>query len=137
LLACSAALGVLAVACGRPGSGGTPVVTPPTSALVLWQGFPADSRPRPIVWLTNYSPVNGFQLDGGKIAFMCSKFVVQGGLPKNMPSQVVARWSDGTSAPYPGIGAPPALAAMSTPNPLASAECATATADFDSAAAPT
>jgi hypothetical protein len=72
----------------------------------------------------NYSPVNGFQFDGGKIAFMCNKFVVQGGLPKNLPAQVVARWSDGTTSTYPGIGAFEALAAMSKPNPLASSECA-------------
>src|SRR5882762_4241172 len=91
------------VACGSPGgSGAAPSPTPPTGALIAWQGFPADSKPRPIVWLTNYSPMNGFQLSEGKIAFMCNKFVVQGGLPKNLPAEVVASWSDGSSATYPG-----------------------------------
>ena len=117
----------LLFACGSPGGGAAnPTPTPPTSALIAWQGFPADSKPRPIVWLTNYSPANGFQLDGGKIAFMCNKFVVQGGLPKNLPAEVVAKWSDGTTATYAGIGAFAALTAMSKPNPLASADCATA-----------
>src|SRR5438093_1369076 len=59
-----------AIGCGSPGSGTVPIVTPPNSALVSWQVFPAGQYPRPIVWLANYSPANGFSSGDGKIALM-------------------------------------------------------------------
>src|SRR5258706_14227582 len=94
----------LLVACGSPGGSGTaPSPTPPTGALIAWQGFPADSKPRPMVWLTNYSPVNGFQLDGGKVAFICNKFVFQAALRKNLPTQVFAKWTAVTPGTNPRI----------------------------------
>jgi hypothetical protein len=94
------------------------------SALALWKGFPAGQVPRPIVWLGNSSP-NGFTGDGGKIAAMCSKFVLGGALPKNLPPAAVATWSDGTKAVYAGISAAQAMSLMTRPAPgMASADCA-------------
>jgi hypothetical protein len=113
-------------ACGQvPGGGGrTPIVSPPVSALVLWQGFPADKNPRPIVWLGNSSP-NGFSSDGGKIAAMCSKFVLGSALPKNLASQAIASWVDGTKVVAKSISAAQAMTLMAKPAPgMAASDCA-------------
>lgn len=104
------------VACGKPSGGGAPIVSPPASALVVWQGFPADQHPRPIVWIGNSSP-NGFSTDGGKLAAMCNNFALGSALPKNLPGQATATWTDGTKVTYSGISATQALAAMSRPVP--------------------
>jgi hypothetical protein len=118
------------IACGRAPGTGSPVptfppATPPTSALVPWQGFPAGQQPRPIVWMGNASPVNGFGTNEGKIAAMCNRFVLMGSLPKNLPPRAVATWTDGTTASFAGISAAAALAGMSRPNPEAAAsDCA-------------
>src|SRR6266540_3148729 len=123
----AAALGVLTiVGCGRTSGGGSPVVTPPAQALKAWEGFPADSNPRPIIWLGNYSPTGGFATNEGKIAAMCSRFALGTGIPKNLPSYAPATWANGTTSTYAGISAQDAFTAMSRPNPAAaSAECAT------------
>jgi hypothetical protein len=126
-VAAFAAIGM--VACGRyagdvPG-GRHLVVSPPTSALVPWRGFPADQQPRPIVWLENRSPANGFFTGDAKIAFMCSRFVLGSPLPTNVPVEAVATWTDGTSAVYPGISAAGAFAAMTRVTPeMTGADCA-------------
>ena len=118
------ALALTIAGCGRPGGGGTPVVTPPAQALAAWEGFPADSKPRPILWLGTFSP-QGFTTDGGKLAAMCSRFALGSGLPKNLPTHVTATWEDGTTNAYGGISAADAYAALSRPDPaMASADCA-------------
>ena len=113
-------------ACGSAGGGAvvpTPV-SPPVSALAPWQGFPAAQNPRPIVWLGNSSP-NGFASDGGKIAAMCSKFVLGSALPKNLPSQAIATWPDGTRVVVKGISAAQAMTLMAKPAPgMAESDCA-------------
>src|SRR2546425_6365778 len=109
---------VLVGACGRPdGGGGTvPPLTPPTEALAAWEGFPAASMPRPIVWLGNYSP-QGFTTDFGKLAAMCSRFALGTPLPKNLPSRAVATWANGATYGYQGISAADAFVAMSRADP--------------------
>jgi hypothetical protein len=116
---------VAVAACGQAPSGGaTPIVSPPTSALAFWQGFQADRQPRPIVWLGNGSPQGGFSTDGAKLAAMCGKFALGGGLPKNLPATATAMWPDGTTYTYSGIGALDAFKGMSRPSPGAqSADC--------------
>lgn len=129
--AIAALAAVSIIACGRaPGTGSPqptfPPATPPTTALVPWQAFPAGRQPRPIVWLWNASPVNGFGTNEGKIAALCSRFVLNGSLPANIPAQAYATWTDGTRASYTGIPAAAALAAMSRPDAEAtSSDCAT------------
>jgi hypothetical protein len=120
-----AAVAVTALAlagCGQYRGGGTPVASPPASALVPWQGFPADQKPRPIVWLQNFSP--GFATNEGKLAAYCNKFVLGGGLPKNLPPLAVATWTDGTTASYRGISAADALKAMAAPKVEPDPQCA-------------
>lgn len=115
-MAAAAVAAITIVACGRLSGippGGTAIVSPPASALVPWQGFPADQHPRPIVWLGNFSPTNGFSTGDGKIALMCSRFALGSPLPKNLPNHAVATWTDGTKGSYPGISAADALAAIS------------------------
>jgi hypothetical protein len=121
----AAGLVTLAIAgCGRPGGGGTPVVTPPAQALAAWDGFPADASPRPILWLGSYSP-QGFTTDGGKLAAMCSRFALGTGLPRNLPGQITATWEGGITVMYRGISAAEAFAALSRPDPaMASSGCA-------------
>jgi hypothetical protein len=113
------------VACGSAPGGATPVVSPPTSALVPWQGFPAGKHPRPIVWLGNASPVNGFLTGDAKIAFYCNKFTLGSPLPKNLPSLAVATWSDATRVTYAGISAADALAAITrSASGMSASDCA-------------
>ncbi|MEP6752096.1 MAG: hypothetical protein ABI959_05060 [Candidatus Dormiibacterota bacterium] len=102
------------IACGQGGGGAavpTPI-SPPTGALVKWTSFPADQKPRPIVWLQNSSPADGYGTGEAKMAAYCNKYVVGSALPTAVPSRTVARWSDGTSATYRGIPAVAALAAL-------------------------
>ena len=114
-----------ALACGQAPSLVTPIASPPSAALVPWEAFGADHHPRPIVWLGNGSPENGFGTNEGKIAAMCSRFVLKGSLPKNLPPQAVATWTDGTTASFAGTSAGEAFAAMSRPNPeMVAADCA-------------
>jgi len=123
LAAASLAL-LVVVGCGRASGGVTPIVSPPASALVLWQGFPAGEHPRPIVWIGNASP-NGFTTDGGKIAAMCNRFALGGSLPKNLPPRAVATWTDGSTFAYAGISAAQALSAMSRATPgMPASDCA-------------
>ena len=113
------------VACGPAPGGATPVVSPPTSALVPWQGFPASQHPRPIVWLGNASPANGFDPGDAKIAFFCGKFTLGSTLPKNLPSPAVATWTDGARATYAGISAAGALAAIArAASGMSASDCA-------------
>ena len=115
-------------ACGRTGGGGTPEVSPPVGALVLWQGFPAGQHPRPIVWLGNTSPQNGFSTGDAKIAAMCSRFTLGAPLPTNIPGQAVATWTDGTIVTYAGISAAQAFAALARATPGVNAsDCTKAT----------
>src|SRR6266581_7855065 len=123
-LAAAALVALSIVGCGRPGGGGTVVVTPPAQALKAWEGFPADSSPRPIIWLGNYSPQGGFRTNEGKIAAMCSRFALGTGLPKNLPIQATATWENGATSTYAGISAQEAFMAMSRPHPeVPAADC--------------
>jgi hypothetical protein len=123
LLVAVAAL--MALACGQYYGGAIPPASPPTSALVPWQGFPADQKPRPIVWLANYSPANGFTTGDGKIAAFCNKYVLGTTLPPNVSFEAVATWTNGTTASYRGISAAAALAAItSAQTEMQSSDCA-------------
>lgn len=111
-----AVLAALSVgACGLANNGNavapTPV-SPPTGALAAWASFPADQKPRPIVWLRNPSPADGYGSGEAKMAAYCSKYVVGSPLPATIPSRTVAAWADGTTATYRGISAAAALAAL-------------------------
>jgi hypothetical protein len=88
-------------------------VGPPIGALSAWSSFPADQKPRPIVWLQNSSPANGYGTGNAKLAAYCSKYALAITLPKGIPSRAVATWTDGTSATYRGISASAALGALS------------------------
>ena len=102
------------VACGQVGGNAavpTPI-GPPTGALVKWTSFPADQKPRPIVWLQNSSPADGYGTGEAKMAAYCNKYVVGSALPTTVPYRTVATWSDGTTATYRGISATAALAAL-------------------------
>jgi hypothetical protein len=100
-------------ACGAPPQGGTPVVSPPTGALVAWAAFPADQVPRPIVLIGNSSPQDGLSSGDAKIAAYCHKFKLGTTLPTAVPGGAQASWSSGTVETYPAISATAALAAMS------------------------
>jgi hypothetical protein len=113
VLATLAALAL--VGCGQPNGnlpGSVPPVSPPTGALAAWVSFPADQKPRPIVWLQNSSPANGYGTGDAKMAAYCNKYALAATLPKTIPNHAVAVWTDGTSAIYRGISAADALAAL-------------------------
>jgi hypothetical protein len=75
--------------------------------------------------MDNGSPINGFETNDGKIAWMCSRFVLKVSLPKNLPAQAVATWTDGTTASFAGISAADAFAAITRPSPeMTQADCA-------------
>ena len=118
LVAGLSALAALAlVACGPHydyGSGGanpTPI-TPPTGVLAGWASFPADQKPRPIVWLQNGSPASGYGSDSAKMGAYCNKYALAAALPATVPATVVVTWSDGTSSTYRGISAALAFAGV-------------------------
>src|ERR1700682_2614254 len=88
------------VACGHVGGNAvvpTPV-RPPIGALTPWASFPADHKPRPIVWLG--TPVDGYATSAAKMAAYCNKYTLGSVLPTTIPIRTVATWSDGTSAIY-------------------------------------
>jgi hypothetical protein len=119
---------VALAACGQVGGNAavpTPI-SPPTGALAAWASFPADQKPRPIVWLENFSPANGFASGDSKMAAYCNKYALGAPLPTNVPSKAVVTWTDGTSASYRGISAADALVALTaassaTPDPQCAA----------------
>jgi len=108
-------------ACGAvPGSQGKlPAPSPPTAALAKWSNFPADARPRPIIWFGDVAEKIGegqFRTEAAKIAWGCRKFVPAPGLTLTADGAAAgsARWPSGVSAAYPAtIGSRSALSAMS------------------------
>jgi hypothetical protein len=100
------------VGCGSRNGETNPIVSPPTGALAAWVSFPADQKPRPIVWLQNTSPANGYGTGDAKMAAYCNKYVLGSALPTPVPDRAVATWTDGTSATYRGVSAAGALAAL-------------------------
>ncbi|HEY2599634.1 MAG TPA: hypothetical protein VGJ79_14285 [Candidatus Dormibacteraeota bacterium] len=112
----TAVMALALVACGSHvdyGPGGAVPISPPVGALTGWASFPADQKPRPIVWLQNSSPANGYGTGNAKLAAICSKYALAVTLPTSIPSGAVATWTDGTSATYRGISASVALGALS------------------------
>jgi hypothetical protein len=123
----AAVLLVLIAACGSlPGSGWLPPPpSPPTDALVPWQGFPADRVPRPIVLVEELPAGLGFSNNDAKIAAVCHRFAapVQP-LPTAVPASATAGWADGTTVTFPAISAGDAYAAMSVvPANMKGAQC--------------
>jgi hypothetical protein len=117
---------VTIAACGTLNGPRTGTISPPTDALALWQDFPADQNPRPIVLLSSDSPGQGFDSGDAKIAWLCQKFRLSTSLPAEIPTPAVASWSDGTKATYAGLSAAVAFAALNRPGPGASnAQCQT------------
>jgi hypothetical protein len=123
----AAVLLVLVAACGSlPGSGMLPPPpSPPTDALVPWQGFPADRVPRPIVLLDDLPMSPGFSNNDGKTATVCHRFAPPAHpLPSDVPANTTSSWADGTVATYGAISASDAYAAMSiVPVSMKGAQC--------------
>ena len=68
------------VACSPPHVG--PVqYNPLPAALALWKDFPAGQDPRPIVWLGNASPVNGFSTPEAWESAACGSFTLNAHFP--------------------------------------------------------
>src|ERR1700692_1614622 len=109
------AIAVVALAaCGQLGGNAvvqTPI-SPPTGALTAWAAFPADQKPRPIVWLSNPSPANGYASGAAKLSAYCNKYTLGLVLPTTVPDRATANWPDGTSATYRGISASAAFARL-------------------------
>lgn len=100
--------------------------SPPTSALVAWDSFPATHVPRPIIALWEIRPTGGgYTANDGKIAGFCNKFLLSAVLPAQVQAQAMATWANGTSATYPSISAADAFFAMShAPTEMQSQDCA-------------
>src|SRR6266446_3562617 len=81
-----ALLVVTMTACGTLSGPRTGAVSPPTDALALWQTFPADQNPRPIVLLSTDSPGQGFDTNDATIAALCNKFALHTRLPAEIPT---------------------------------------------------
>jgi hypothetical protein len=115
-LALIATAAVALAACGQLGGGAVVItpVPPPTEALAAWASFPAGANPRPIVWLSNPSPINGYGTGANKLAAYCYKYAISNTLPTTVPDHGSALWPDGTSATYGGISAQDALARWAT-----------------------
>src|ERR1700730_16263433 len=108
---------VAALACGGSPAA-NPAPKPPTAAVAAWQGFAADSTPRPIVLFWDLLPAGGsYASNEAKIASMCNKFVPGTPLPSGVPVQAVATWAGGPTATYPAISAAEAVAARAHPPP--------------------
>jgi hypothetical protein len=116
----------LLTACGAVPGIGNAYPSPPTSALVAWQGFPATQVPRPIISFWDVRPTGGGYTSGdGKIAGFCNKYTLSVTLPAQVPAQAVATWANGTSAMYLPISASDAFFAMShAPTAMQSQDCA-------------
>ncbi len=115
-LAFAAFMSLLIAGCGASPGSRTPVVSPPTGALVAWQAFPAYRVPRPIVLFDDLPRSRGFAQGDGKIATMCHRFGPPARpLPSEVPASATASWADGTSVTYPAISATDAYAAMDRP----------------------
>ncbi len=77
------------------------------------------------MWLGNGSPFNGLGVSELNVPPMCIRFVLKGPLPKNLPAQAVATWTDGTTASFAGLSAGEAFAIMSRRTPeMIAADCA-------------
>lgn len=116
---------VTLVACGQVGGNAvapTPIPAP-TPALAAWASFPATANPRPIVWLLNPSPLNGYGTGANKMEAYCHKFGLGGELPGTVPTQASVLWPDGSSATYGGISAADALARLAQGTPVADLQC--------------
>ncbi len=105
------------VACGASNGQGSvplPLPSPPTGALVAWKNFPANTNPRPIIWLSVPSLVSAFPSNDTKIAGICNKLVLQDGLTLStvVPSQATAKWPAGISGSYRAISAAAAFPAL-------------------------
>jgi hypothetical protein len=126
LRALIATMAVALAACGQFGSSAavpTPI-SPPTGALTAWASFPAGAQPRPIVWLANPSPANGYGTGANKLAAYCYKYAISSTLPPTAPATGSVLWPDGTSATFPGISAADALADLATPRtPVQDPQC--------------
>jgi hypothetical protein len=123
-LACLAVL--LVAACGATHGSGNAYPSPPTSALVAWESFPATLVPRPIIAFSDVRPTGGgYTSNDGKIAGFCNKFTLSTALPSQASGQAVASWANGASATYTAISASAAFFAMShAPSQMVSQDCA-------------
>jgi hypothetical protein len=105
------------VGCGAPngqGSGPLPLPSPPIAALAAWKDFPANSNPRPIIWLSVPNLVTAFPSNDTKIAGICNKLVLQDGLTLSdvIPAQATASWPSGVTGSYRAISAATAFVAL-------------------------
>ena len=105
----------LVAACGAPYGPDTGPPNRPTAALNAWKDFPAGAQPRPIVWLVNPGPANGFSTDGGKFAAICGRYAPADGFnPSNIPATSAAvTWPSGDRTSYPAISPRDAITGLS------------------------
>jgi hypothetical protein len=61
---------------------------------MLWVGFPADTNPRPIVWLSNPSPTNGYGTGENKLSAYCYTIAILSPLPATFPATGSVLWPD-------------------------------------------
>jgi hypothetical protein len=101
-------------------------VSPPADALSAWKDFPADVSPRPIVLFRASFTKWGFSSNEAKIAALCGKFALGFPMPREIPQQAVATWTDGTSHTYGAISASDAYAAMTQGPAGGGFDCASA-----------
>jgi hypothetical protein len=122
------AIGAVALAaCGQVGGSAvvpTPTpIAPPTAALNPWASFPAAANPRPIVWLANPSPINGYGTDANKMEAYCHKFALGGTLPSTVPPHGSVLWPDGSSVTYGGMSAADAFVRLAAGTAVADPQC--------------
>ena len=108
----AAAVLIPLVACSPPHVG--PVqYNPLPAALALWKDFPAGQDPRPIVWLGNASPVNGFSTPEAWESAACGFFTLNAPFPTDYSTYSVVTGPDNESGSYLTIPAGEALWALS------------------------
>ena len=108
----AAAVLIPLVACSPPHVG--PVqYNPLPAALALWKDFPAGQDPRPIVWLGNASPVNGFSTPEAWESAACGFFTLNAHFPTDYSTYSVVTGPDNESGSYLTIPAGEALWALS------------------------
>ena len=86
---------------------------PLPSALAQWKDFPAGQGTRPIVWLGNASPVNGFSTPEASESAACGFFTLNAPFPTDYSTYSVVTGPDHESGSYLTIPAGEALWALS------------------------
>src|SRR2546426_4551132 len=108
-----AAVVLLPLAACSPPDVGPVHYNPLPAALALWKDFPAGQEPRPIVWLGNASPLNGFSTPEAWESAACGFFTLNAPFPTDYSTYSVVTGPDHESGSYLTIPAGEALWALS------------------------